>query len=86
MDFNILMVWGIVDYYICILKIIDYFGKKILKKFIEGCNKRIKFKEWKDKCKVEFLGGRKWKIGDLIREIEGFYYKYVVIFLYGLEF
>lgn len=53
------------------------------KKNFEKIYLKVVIKEWKDKCKVEFLGGRKWKIGDLIREIEGFYYKYVVIFLFG---
>lgn len=57
------------------LKTIDYFGKKILKKSTEGYNKRTKFKERKDKCKAELSGGRKWKTGDSIRETEGFYYK-----------
>lgn len=45
------------DHYTCILKIIDFFGKKILKKSTEGCNKRTKFKERKDKCKAELSRG-----------------------------
>lgn len=63
------------------------FLKNPEKKTIEGCNKRTKFKERKHKCKTELLGGRKWwKTGDSIRENEGFYYKYAVIFVHGIEF
>lgn len=86
MAFNISTVWGIVNYYTCILKTIDFFLEKNPEKSIEGYNKRTKFKERKDKCKAELSGGRKWKTGDSIRETEGFYYKYAVIFLHGLEF